>query len=67
MQVTLNGEAHDLPDDRTTVRDLVEQLGLDGSPVAVEINRAVVPKRLHSDTALKAGDVVEVVTLVGGG
>ena len=67
MKITLNGEAHELGDQDATVRDLVEQLGFADSPVAVEVNRAVVPKRQHTGTTLHDGDVVEVVTLVGGG
>ena len=51
----------------TTVAELVEELGLAGQAVAVEVNRAIVPKRSHGETVLRPGDAVEVVTLVGGG
>jgi len=67
MKITLNGETHELPDDRPTVAALVEQLGLAGTPVAVEVNRDLVPKRHHDAHALQDGDTVEVVSLVGGG
>ncbi|MBL6974295.1 MAG: sulfur carrier protein ThiS [Deltaproteobacteria bacterium] len=50
-----------------TVLDLVDGLDLKGQPVAVELNRDVVPRTLHGTTVLKDGDRVEVVTLVGGG
>ncbi len=49
------------------VRELVVALGLGEQAVAVEVNREVVPKRLHEETLLKDGDAVELVTLVGGG
>jgi thiamine biosynthesis protein ThiS len=67
MKLTLNGDDYALPDDDWTVTDLIEHLGLGGQAVAVEVNRQLVPKRRHDQTDLADGDVVEVVTLVGGG
>lgn len=66
MQVQLNGEPHTLPDP-TTVRDLIERLGLSDQPAAVEVNKALVPRRQHESRLLAEGDRIEVVTLVGGG
>jgi len=66
MQLTVNGEQRTL-ESQPTVRELIEQLGLKGRAVAVEVNRKIVPKRQHDGTRLNEGDVVEVVTLVGGG
>jgi len=65
MQLTVNGQPRDI--DATTVRQLVEQLGLGDQPVAVERNRKVVPRSLHETTLLEEGDTLELVTLVGGG
>ncbi|MEB2312975.1 MAG: sulfur carrier protein ThiS [Sorangiineae bacterium] len=66
MTITVNGEARELPDG-TTVRGLIEALGLGGGPVAVERNREVVPRAEHSTTLLAAGDELELVHFVGGG
>ena len=66
MQITVNGEAREVPA-RTTVRGLVELLGLTDGPVAVERNREVVPRAEHLSTELGAGDVLEIVHFVGGG
>ena len=66
MQITVNGEPHDVPDG-ITVRGLVENLGLTDGPVAVERNREVVPRADHPSTALGVGDVIEIVRFVGGG
>jgi sulfur carrier protein len=66
MQLTVNGEARDVPEG-LTVRGLVEHLGLTDGPVAVERNREVVPRATHETTMLAAGDVVEIVHFVGGG
>ena len=65
MQLTVNGEKRDFS--VTRVDELLAALGLAGQAVAVELNEAVVPKKLHAETALNDGDVLELVTLVGGG
>jgi len=66
MRLTVNGEPKDVPD-ALTVRALIEHLGLVEGPVAVELNREVVPRARHETTALAADDVVEIVHFVGGG
>jgi len=66
MRLTVNGEPKDVPD-ALTVRALIEHLGLVEGPVAVELNREVVPRARHDSTALAADDVVEIVHFVGGG
>lgn len=65
MKLTINGENKQV--DAGTVRELLVSLALDKQAVAVEVNREVVPRKLHETTALKDGDTVELVTLVGGG
>lgn len=67
MKLTVNGEDYELVGDDPTVRDLVVQLDLGEQPVAVEVNKAVVPRKQHETHPLSEGDVIEVVTLVGGG
>ncbi len=64
--IEVNGERHEITDGET-IASLLERLGLGAHPCAVEVNRAVVRKRDHAEAALKAGDRVEIVTLVGGG
>ena len=66
MRLTVNGEARDVPDG-LTIQALLEQLALEPGPVAVEVNREVVPRAEHRGRALAGGDVVEIVHLVGGG
>jgi thiamine biosynthesis protein ThiS len=66
MQVTVNGKPHDVPDG-TTVRALLERLDLTSGPVAVEINRAIVPRATHAARVIAAGDAIEIVHFVGGG
>ena len=50
-----------------SLADLLGELGLAGSPVAVEKNHALVRRRDQAATTLAEGDEIEVVTLVGGG
>ena len=65
MKLIVNGEEKQV--DVQTVRELLVELGLGSQPVAVEVNRQVVPKRQHEEKQLADGDVIELVTLVGGG
>ena len=62
----VNDEARELPAG-ATVADLVATLGLGPRRIAVEVNRAVVPRAEYAATALHEGDAVEVIHFVGGG
>ena len=66
MEVTINGVQRDVPEG-LTIRALVEHLGLQEGPVAVEVNRAVVPRARHVEQLVASGDVIEIVHFVGGG
>lgn len=67
MILTVNGDRIQVPDEGLTVEGLVALRGLEGTACAVEVNRALVPRREREGRELKDGDVVEIVTLVGGG
>jgi sulfur carrier protein len=66
MQILLNGEQKTLSGP-LSVSQLLEQLGLAGRRVAVEINREIVPRSRHGEHELKHDDRVEVVRAIGGG
>lgn len=66
ITIRLNGEDREVATG-TTVAGLLEALELGVDRVAVERNRELVPRADHAATVLGDGDVVEVVTLVGGG
>ena len=66
MQITVNGQQQQYPDEITVAR-LIEQMGLNPLHVAVEVNRQLVTRSLHAETELNENDQLEVVTLVGGG
>ncbi len=66
MHLTVNGAPREVPDG-LTIRALLDHLGLTQGPVAVEINRDIVPRAEHAARSVADGDVVEVVHFVGGG
>ena len=66
VRITLNGEERELSGP-LTIAELVGWLGLKTEHVAVELNKGLVTRAEHSLTKIADGDVVEVVTLVGGG
>lgn len=66
MRCTVNGETQELPDD-LTVSGLIARLGLSDSICAAEIDKELVPKRERDTRVIRAGESIEIVTLVGGG
>lgn len=66
MQVFVNGETKDIPES-TTLRGLIEHIGLGKALCAAEVNKKAVRRSEQETTVLRPGDVIEVVSLVGGG
>lgn len=66
MEILLNGETRTI-EASWTIADLLTDLKIENRYCAVERNSQVVPRELHPQSKLQAGDVIEVVTLVGGG
>lgn len=66
IEVRVNGERRAMQSG-ATVRTLIEELGFGQKRVAVEINLEVVPRSRHAEHLLADGDVIEVVSFVGGG
>jgi sulfur carrier protein len=67
MNLVVNGEQRALAPPSETVDGVISALGLPKERVAVELNGAIVMKGARISTAVRDGDVLEVVTLVGGG
>ncbi|HNX26855.1 MAG TPA: sulfur carrier protein ThiS [Phycisphaerae bacterium] len=66
MKLTVNGKSRDAKDGMN-IAELLGELKMNPQFVAVEVNRQLVTRKYHSATILKDGDVLEIVTLVGGG
>ena len=66
IAISVNGEPQTVPAG-STIADLLIALDRDPRVLAVERNLELVRRKHHSETALAAGDALEIVTLVGGG
>ncbi len=66
ITIRVNGEPREIADG-TTVEALLAEVTERRDGVAVERNRAVVPRNAFAETKLADGDEIEVVTFVGGG
>ena len=66
MRLTINGKDQTF-DESLTLAQLVEQLGIKGDRVAVELNREIVSRAQWPETQLNDGDHLEIVHFVGGG
>ncbi|WP_008318962.1 sulfur carrier protein ThiS [Leptolyngbya sp. PCC 6406] len=66
VSLQVNGEAHTCPP-QTALPAFLADLGLNPRLVAVEYNGEILHRQFWDTTYLKAGDRLEVVTIVGGG
>lgn len=63
--VTINGKNREMQG--KTISEMLAILEYRVDAVAVERNEVIVPKAEYADTVLADGDVVEVVSFMGGG
>lgn len=66
LRIEVNGKARTVEAGRT-VRELLEELGLDPRLVVVERNREIVRRGALGEAELRDGDTLEIVHFVGGG
>jgi sulfur carrier protein len=66
FQIMLNGKPDEVAEG-TSLAALLEAKGVSSRLVAVELNRRILSRDEFGATQLRTGDVVEVVTFVGGG
>ena len=65
MRVTINGEQREIAAD--SVAALLSELDYEGTHFAIALNYDVVPKSRWAETALNAGDEIEIITPRQGG
>ncbi|MCK5013418.1 MAG: sulfur carrier protein ThiS [Candidatus Omnitrophica bacterium] len=66
MNITLNGKLKEfLP--ALNLKSAVEQFRKDKTPVVAELNGEIIKLPRWEETTLKEGDIVELVSFVGGG
>ena len=66
MHVVVNGQPEDVGEVRT-VADLLRARSVLPHRVAVELNRELVTRDCYEATKVTEGDLIEIVTFVGGG
>jgi thiamine biosynthesis protein ThiS len=66
VEIVVNGEKREVPEG-ITVDALLKLLGIEPVRVAVERNMDILAKGSFADTALEAGDKIEIIQFVGGG
>jgi thiamine biosynthesis protein ThiS len=66
MEITINGTRRTI-EAGSTVGSLLEQLGLAGKPVVVELNQRALFSREYAGTIIPDAAVIEIVTLAAGG
>jgi sulfur carrier protein len=65
MRVIVNGEAREISSTRLDA--LLGELDYEGTHFAIAVNYDVLPKSRWAETALKAGDEIEIITPRQGG
>jgi sulfur carrier protein len=66
MHIILNGSDREIPAN-LSAGALLQDLGLAGKRLALEINQEIVPRSSLDTRMLRAGDRVEIVQAIGGG
>ena len=66
MRIIVNGTDQQAPE-AETLAALLDRLGLADKRLALEVNREIVPRSLHSEYRLHENDRVEIVQAIGGG
>jgi len=66
MHIILNGDPREYPD-RLSAGQLLQDLGLTGKRLALEINREIVPRSSFDNHIIQPGDHIEIVHAIGGG
>lgn len=65
IEISLNGSPTRI--DQQTLAELIVRQNPEGAPLAAAVNGEFVPRSRHSETLLSHGDLVDLVSPVGGG
>jgi thiamine biosynthesis protein ThiS len=66
MEIRVNGKAREVAEG-TSIRRLLEELGLHPTRVAVQRNQDIIKRDRYEAVVLQPGDTVEVLTIMAGG
>ena len=66
IEITINEQPRNV-EPGITLAQLLTELQIVSPAIAVEVNQQLRPRDQFENTILEAGDILEIVTLVGGG
>jgi len=66
MLITINGEEKNIQEG-LTIAGLLLELKINPRGTAVEIDREIIPRARHGERAIKDGEAIEIIRMVGGG
>ena len=66
MRIKINGQDQELKD-ASTLEILAKQKQLIKNNIVMEVNGNIIPLEQWPETALKKGDIIEIISFVGGG
>ncbi|MBP9837144.1 MAG: sulfur carrier protein ThiS [Proteobacteria bacterium] len=65
LELQINGERKKVSS--LNVEQLISELSLENKKIAVELNKEIISRNNYSSTVLKSGDILEIISFVGGG
>lgn len=66
MQIIVNDRQHEV-EAQSNLQQLLQELGITGGRIAVELNGEIVPRSGFRQCLLQVGDSIEIVQAIGGG
>jgi len=66
IQITVNGRTENV-DEGITLLGLLRHFGINPQSIAVEYNREVIDRNEFESIVLNDGDILEIITFIGGG
>ena len=66
MTLTINGDTREFSSS-ITLPSLLKELGLEGKPVVIELNREALAPSEFENRDLRDGDALEIITIPAGG
>jgi len=66
MQIHINGETKDVPEN-ITITALLQHLNVDEATIVVQRNEEILSRTAFADTLVSPADTLELIRFVGGG
>ena len=68
MKIRVNGEQRLIQSNKSiSLNEIIKILGYSSSTVVVEVNKLIINSAEWNDKYIKNGDILEIVSIVGGG